>query len=105
MRTGRPIASLDYQEKFWYGTVFRMYNAGMNPDAVDAENNYYDYLLTLLQWERGYLALVNITSNNYRRGHSYGGLIPVHAEEEICVTRRELEKSLGPVLSDWYILD
>jgi hypothetical protein len=105
MSTGIPITNLDYEEVFWYGTVFRMYNAGMNPDVVSPENNYYDYLLTFLPWEQEYLALVNVTLNNHKRGQAYGGLIPVHARIGKCVTRLELEKYLGPVLSDWYLLE
>jgi hypothetical protein len=105
MKRKRSIAELSYQEKFWYGTIFRVYNVGMNPDLVSPENDYYDYLLTLLPWETNDLALVNITENNYRRGHAYGGLIPIHPDGGKFITRIELEKYLGPNLSDWYLIE
>ena len=105
MKSKRKIDELSYEEKFWYGTLFRMYNVGMNPELVSAEDNYYDYLLTLLPWEPDYLALVNVTENNYRKGLAYGGLIPIHPSGDKYVTRAELEEYLGPVLSDWYLIE
>jgi hypothetical protein len=105
MNNKRRIGDISYQEKFWYGTIFRMYNAGMNPDIVEAENNYYDYMLTLLPWESNHLALVNVTENNFKKGHAYGGLIPIHNSGDKFVTRAELEIYLGPNLSDWFLIE
>lgn len=105
MKDKRKIKDLSYEERFWHGHVFRVYNVGMNPKLVNPENDYYDYLLTYLPWETNHLALVNVTANNHKRGMAYGGLIPIHPGGDKFVTRMELEEYLGPKLSDWYLIE
>lgn len=63
----RPLNSIKQDEEFFKGTIVRFY--------ID-KSLFYDYLLTYAPWEEN-MMLVNITSNDSKRGSVYGGTIPI----------------------------
>jgi len=96
--------------EFWAGVEFRLYNVGMN---VSKENDFYDYMLIYLQWDKSQLLLVNVTRDNTKAG-SVMSAIQVDSElGGLAVTCEAVKKAIGeedvylieysPMLYEWYL--
>ncbi|MDO6761841.1 hypothetical protein Q4566_16665 [Tamlana sp. 2_MG-2023] len=99
-----PLKGIDYKDEFYCGTVLRKYNVGMNPDIINKNDNFYDYLLVYLNWEEN-MVLVNVTENSSKKGYGYSGTIPVNTSSgNFTVNRKGFEFSFGKDLEDWFLL-
>ena len=86
--------------EFWAGVEFRLYNVGMN---VSKENDFYDYMLIYLQWDKSQLLLVNVTRDNTKAG-SVMSAIQVDSElGGLAVTCEAVKKAIGE--EDVYLIE
>lgn len=84
-----PISEIDDKTKFYRGTRFRKYEVGLN--VVNPEDDFYEYMLTIVPGESEYLLLTCV--EGYKAGNP---LAFVKTEpNKWFVTAKSLKWSMG----------
>lgn len=102
----RPLIEIDDSEKFYRGTLLRKYNVNSLTSIPGSEDDFYDYLLVHLLWDKMNMLVVNVTKNNSKLGAVYSGVIPVSGlPEEFTVNKEGFRHAFGKDLKDWYLIE
>ena len=98
------LKDIDENEEFFRGTFLRKYNAVLNDNVSPEEDNFYDYMLVHLPWEKD-MIMVNVTKNSSKIGAGFSGSIPINSQSnQFAVNKKGFQHTLGKNLKDWYIL-
>lgn len=101
----RLLREINDNEEFFRGTILRKYNVGLNDSVTNNEENYFDYLLVSLPWEKD-MIMINITKGSNKFGAGYTGSIPVNTSNgNFSVNKENLQHTLGEDLLDWFLIE
>lgn len=93
----QPISGIDDKTKFYRGTRFRQYEVGLN--VSNPEDDYYEYMLTIVPGESEYLLLTCV--EGYKAGNP---LALVKTEpNEWYVLATSIKRSMG--IENVYLLN
>ncbi|WP_179007811.1 hypothetical protein [Winogradskyella forsetii] len=93
----QPIIEIDDSREFYRGTRFRQYGIGLNVKRKD--DDYYEYMLTIVPGESDYLLLTCV--EGYKSGSPLA-LVKTEANE-MYVTAKSLKRSMG--IENVYLLN
>lgn len=93
----QAIIEIDDNRKFYRGTRFRQYGIGLNVKSKD--DDYYEYMLTIVPGESDYLLLTCV------EGYKSGSPLALVKTEpnEMYVTAKSLKRSMG--IENVYLLN
>jgi hypothetical protein len=86
-----PLADIADNVEFWRGTRFRQYGIGLNVEK--AEDDFYEYMLTLVPGESEYLLLTCV--EGYKSGSPLAFVKTEISKNLKCVTASSMKLSMG----------
>jgi len=96
-----PLKDISDEHEFWKGSLFRLYEVGMN--VKDKTEDFYEYMLVLDNSFPGYMILANSSreAGRAKRGYVMCHVKMLEGAKRHVVTGAAMKYSFGTELTYW----